>query len=539
MAEHNFSVENTLTLLLDDKKYHSLRDILSTMNPADIAAVFDELPESRLPLLFRLLPKELAAETFVEMDTDAQALLIRGFSDSELKEVIDELYVDDAVDIVEEMPANVVQRILTQADPEMRKQINEILRYPEDSAGSIMTTEYVSLRPNMTVGEAILRIRRTGIDKETIYTCYVTKGHKLIGLVSVKDLLLCEDDNATIESIMTDHVITVGTLDDQEQVAQMFSKYDFLALPVVDTENRLVGIVTFDDAMDVMQDEATEDMEKMAAMLPSEHPYLRSSPFEIWKNRIPWLMLLMISATLTGLVITSFEDALGVLPCLTAFIPMLMDTGGNSGSQACVTVIRGISLDEIEFRDIFKVVWKEIRVAVLCGICLAIACFGKIMLVDHMLLKSESVTTWVALVVSLSMEEIIDAAKRAEIYDDILAMPDGFDTYVGERGTLLSGGQKQRISIARIFLKNPPILILDEATSALDSLTEAKIQHAFDELAKDRTTLIIAHRLSTIRAASRILVVSDGRIVESGTHAELMQQKGVYANLCNTQNLFL
>ena len=318
MAEHNFSVENTLTLLLDDKKYHSLRDILSTMNPADIAAVFDELPESKLPLLFRLLPKELAAETFVEMGTDAQALLIRGFSDSELKEVIDELYVDDAVDIVEEMPANVVQRILTQADPEMRKQINEILRYPEDSAGSIMTTEYVSLRPNMTVGEAILRIRRTGIDKETIYTCYVTKGHKLIGLVSVKDLLLCEDDNATIESIMTDHVITVGTLDDQEQVAQMFSKYDFLALPVVDTENRLVGIVTFDDAMDVMQDEATEDMEKMAAMLPSEHPYLRSSPFEIWKNRIPWLMLLMISATLTGLVITSFEDALGVLPCLTA-----------------------------------------------------------------------------------------------------------------------------------------------------------------------------------------------------------------------------
>ena len=269
MAEHNFSVENTLTLLLDDKKYHSLRDILSTMNPADIAAVFDELPESKLPLLFRLLPKELAAETFVEMGTDAQALLIRGFSDSELKEVIDELYVDDAVDIVEEMPANVVQRILTQADPEMRKQINEILRYPEDSAGSIMTTEYVSLRPNMTVGEAILRIRRTGIDKETIYTCYVTKGHKLIGLVSVKDLLLCEDDNATIESIMTDHVITVNTLDDQEQVAQMFSKYDFLALPVVDTESRLVGIVTFDDAMDVMQDEATEDMEKMAAMLPS------------------------------------------------------------------------------------------------------------------------------------------------------------------------------------------------------------------------------------------------------------------------------
>ena len=411
MAEHNFSVENTLTLLLDDKKYHSLRDILSTMNPADIAAVFDELPESKLPLLFRLLPKELAAETFVEMGTDAQALLIRGFSDSELKEVIDELYVDDAVDIVEEMPANVVQRILTQADPEMRKQINEILRYPEDSAGSIMTTEYVSLRPNMTVGEAILRIRRTGIDKETIYTCYVTKGHKLIGLVSVKDLLLCEDDNATIESIMTDHVITVNTLDDQEQVAQMFSKYDFLALPVVDTESRLVGIVTFDDAMDVMQDEATEDMEKMAAMLPSEHPYLRSSPFEIWKNRIPWLMLLMLSATFTGIIITSFESALAACVVLTSFIPMLSGTGGNSGSQSSVAVIRALSLDEIDFSDLVAVVWKEIRVAVLCGGCLAAANFVKMMVVDRWLMHNPEVTPLVALVVCLTLVFTVLCAK--------------------------------------------------------------------------------------------------------------------------------
>ena len=411
MAEHNFSVENTLTLLLDDKKYHSLRDILSTMNPADIAAVFDELPESKLPLLFRLLPKELAAETFVEMGTDAQALLIRGFSDSELKEVIDELYVDDAVDIVEEMPANVVQRILTQADPEMRKQINEILRYPEDSAGSIMTTEYVSLRPNMTVGEAILRIRRTGIDKETIYTCYVTKGHKLIGLVSVKDLLLCEDDNATIESIMTDHVITVNTLDDQEQVAQMFSKYDFLALPVVDTESRLVGIVTFDDAMDVMQDEATEDMEKMAAMLPSEHPYLRSSPFEIWKNRIPWLMLLMLSATFTGIIITSFESALAACVVLTSFIPMLSGTGGNSGSQSSVAVIRALSLDEIDFSDLVAVVWKEIRVAVLCGVCLAAANFVKMMVVDRWLMHNPEVTPLVALVVCLTLVFTVLCAK--------------------------------------------------------------------------------------------------------------------------------
>ena len=293
-----------------------------------------------------------------------------------------------------------------------------------------MTTEYVSLRPNMTVGEAILRIRRTGIDKETIYTCYVTRGHKLIGMVTVKTLLLCEDDDTLIEEIMQEHVITVNTTDDQEVVAQMFSKYDFLALPVVDTENRLVGIVTFDDAWDVMEDEATEDMEKMAAMLPSEHPYMRSTPIEIWKNRIPWLLLLMVSATLTGIVITKFEDSLAVLPCLTAFIPMLMDTGGNSGSQACVTVIRGISLDEIEFRDIFKVVWKEIRVAVLCGICLAIACFGKIMLVDHMLLKSESVTTWVALVVSLSMAVTVFLAKLVGGTLPLLAKKLGFDPAV-------------------------------------------------------------------------------------------------------------
>ena len=430
MAELKFSLRDTLLKLLDEKRYYSLRDLFNTMNPADIATVFEDIDEARLPLLFRLLPKELAAETFVEMEPELQELLIRGFSDSELKEVIDELYVDDAVDIVEEMPANVVQRILTQAEPEMRKQINEILRYPENSAGSIMTTEYVSLRPNMTVEEAILRIRRTGIDKETIYTCYVTRGHKLIGLVTVKDLLLCEDDEATIESIMQEHVISVNTLDDQEQVAQMFSKYNFLALPVVDTENRLVGIITFDDAMDVMEDETTEDMEKMAAMLPSEHPYMRSSPFEIWKNRIPWLLLLMVSATLTGLVITKFEDALGVLPCLTAFIPMLMDTGGNAGSQACVSIIRGISLNEIEFGDLFHVVWKEIRVAVLCGVCLAAACCGKIMLVDHLLLQNTSVTTTVALVVCISMAMTVFMAKVVGSVLPLLAKKIGLDPAV-------------------------------------------------------------------------------------------------------------
>ena len=340
MAEHTVMMKETLLALLNSKKYLSLRDILATMNPVDIAAIFDELEEDRLPLLFRLLPKELASETFVEMDPDAQELLIRGFSDSELKEVIDELYVDDAVDIVEEMPANVVRRILGQADPEMRKQINEILRYPEDSAGSIMTTECVTLRPDMTVEEAIKRIRRTGIDKETIYTCYVTEDRKLLGLTTVKDLLLCEDDEEVISEIMEENVISVNTLEDKEDVAQLFSKYDFLALPVVDAENRLVGIVTFDDAMDVIEEEVTEDMEKMAAMLPSEKPYMRLSTFEVFKNRIPWLMLLMVSATFTGMILNYFENALAKQIVLTSFIPMLMDTAGNSGSQTSVTIVR-------------------------------------------------------------------------------------------------------------------------------------------------------------------------------------------------------
>jgi len=388
MAEHTFIMETTLRKLLGEKKYSTLRDILVTMNPADIAAIFDELEEDRLPLLYRLLPKELAADVFVEMDQEAQELLIRGFSDSELKEVIDELFVDDAVDIVEEMPANVVRRILSQADPEMRKSINEILRYPEYSAGSIMTTEYISLRPKMTVAEAITRIRRTGIDKETIYTCYVTKDRTLIGVCTVKDLLLCEDDEQTIESIMHTNVISVSTHDDQEEVAQMFSKYNFMALPVVDAESRLVGIITFDDAMDVMEEEATEDIEKMAAIIPSEKPYMSMSPFEIWKNRIPWLLLLMVSATFTGMIISHFEDALQALVVLTAFIPMLMDTAGNSGSQASVTVIRGLSLNELDFSDIFQIIWKEVRVAVLCGLTLAAACFLKIYLVDNLLLHS-------------------------------------------------------------------------------------------------------------------------------------------------------
>ena len=388
MAEHTLMMETTLRKLLDEKKFSTLREILITMNPSDIAAVMDELEVERLPLLYRLLPKELAAEVFVEMEQESQELLIRGFSDSELKEVLDELFVDDAVDIIEEMPATVVRRILEQAAPEMRKSINEILRYPENSAGSIMTTEYVPLKPDMTVSEAITRIRRTGIDKETIYTCYVIRDRYLIGVVTVKDLLLCSDDDALISSIMIDHVISVNTHDDQEEVAQMFSKYNFMALPVVDAENRLVGIITFDDAMDVMEEEATEDIEKMAAIIPSEKPYMNMTPFEIWKNRIPWLMLLMVSATFTGLIISRFESALEKLVILTAFIPMLMDTAGNSGSQASVTIIRGLSLNEIEFSDILLIIWKEVRVAVLCGVSLGIACFGKILLVDYLIMDS-------------------------------------------------------------------------------------------------------------------------------------------------------
>ena len=306
MAERFEIMEKALLKMLEEKKYIPLREMLSTMNPSDVAGLFADLENDRIPLAFRLLPKELAAETFVEMEPDAQELLIRTFSDNELKEIVDELYVDDAAALVEEMPANVVKRILKQADPEMRKSINQILRYPENSAGSLMTTEYVALRPQMTVEEAILRIRRQGVDKETIYTCYVTEGRKLIGLVTVKDLLLADDDETQVQDIMLTNLISVTTHTDQEEVVRMFDKYNFLALPVVDGENRLVGIVTFDDAMEVMVDEATEDMELMGGMLPSEKTYMRSSVFELFKNRIPWLMLLMVSATFTGLIITAF-----------------------------------------------------------------------------------------------------------------------------------------------------------------------------------------------------------------------------------------
>ncbi|MBO4879447.1 MAG: magnesium transporter [Clostridia bacterium] len=374
-------LSQTIETLLERRQYNSIRDILVTVNAADIAVIFEDQPADRLLRLFRLLPKELAADVFVEMDTDLQQELINGFSDKELSEILNEMYDDDAADLVDEMPANVVNRILKQADPEMRRTINELLKYPEDSAGSIMTTDFVDLRPTMTAKEAIDNIRKTGVDKETIETCYVTEKRKLIGTVTLRELVLADED-ALVSDLMDENFVAAETKEDSEAVADMFAKYDLLSIPVVDSEMRLVGIVTVDDAIDVIRDEATEDIEKMAAITPSDKPYPRLSVFELYKNRIPWLMLLMISATFTQLIIRGFEDALSQVVLLTAYIPMIMDTGGNSGSQASVTIIRSISLGEVEFKDIFKVIFKEFRVAILCGLTLATLCFGKLMLID-------------------------------------------------------------------------------------------------------------------------------------------------------------
>ena len=412
MERNTVTLFETIKTLLENKRYATLRDILSTMNPVDIAVVFEDIQDEKTAVLFRLLPKELAAEAFVEMDDDTQELLIHGFSDTELKAVIDELYVDDAVDIIEEMPANVVKRILRQTDPDVRKQINEILKYPEDSAGSIMTTEFVILRPQMTAEEAIKRIRRTGIDKETIYTCYVADNQsKLIGIVTIKSLLLAEDDDL-IEDLMETNVISVNTLDDQENVVLVFNKYNFLAVPVVDKENRLVGIITVDDAIDVMEEETTEDIQKVAAITPTtDKPYDKLSVFEIFWSRIPWLLILMISATFTTMIINGFEQSLEASIALTAFIPMLMGTAGNSGSQSSVTIIRSLSLSEIEFKDIFKVIFKECRVSLLCGVVLAVANFVKMIFVDQMLLHINGVDWKISLVVSITLVMTVFFAK--------------------------------------------------------------------------------------------------------------------------------
>lgn len=427
MEQVNVTLTETIRVLLEERKFNTLRDILTTMKPYDIAAIFEELQDEKTPILFRIMPKELAAETFVEMDDETQEFLIHGLSDSELKEVVDELFVDDAVDLIEEMPANVVKRILRQADKDMRKQINELLKYPEDSAGSIMTTEFIVLRPDMTAEMAIKRIRRTGVDKETIYTCYVTdNNNKLIGISTVKDLLLADDDDL-VKELMEENVISVNTLDDQEQVAQMFSNYNFLALPVVDNENRLVGIVTIDDAIDVIQEEATEDIEKMAAVLPSDKPYMRTSVWGIYRKRIPWLLVLMLSATFTSTIISSFEGALASVIVLSSFIPMITGSGGNAGSQASVSVIRALSLGEIEFKSMFKVLWKELRVSILCGATLAAANFIKLMIFD---LNGNPNAFVIALVVSLTLLGTIMMSKLVGSSLPLLASKIGFDPAV-------------------------------------------------------------------------------------------------------------
>ena len=412
------------------KQNKALRDILVELEPADIADLFDDLPEEMLPLLFRLLPKEPAAELFVELEPDVQEMLIRGFSNTELKEVLDELYLDDAVDIVEEMPAGVVKRILKHADPDTRKSINEILKYPEDTAGSLMTTEFVDLKRDMTVEDALKRIRRTGTDKETINVCYVVDpARKLLGIASLRAILLSDEDDS-IEDIMDPNVISVTTLEDKEDVAQTFSKYNFIALPVVDKENRLVGIITVDDAIDVMEEETTEDFEKMAAMLPSDKPYLKTGVLETWKARIPWLLILMLSATFTGIILNHYETALAACIVLNSFIPMLTGTGGNSGTRASTAVIRALSLDEVEFSDLGHVIWKELRVALLCGACLGGANFVKMMLVDRALLHNAAVTPTVALVVCLTLVFVVFFAKLVGCSLPILAERIGLDPAV-------------------------------------------------------------------------------------------------------------
>ncbi len=399
-----------ILVLLEERNYAVLKPLLSSMNAIDLAEVFEETEkDTDLLILFRILPKDLASETFVEMDSDVKEKLIHKLTDRELRAVLDDLFLDDTVDFIEEMPASVVKRVLAQSDVETRAYINEILKYPKDSAGSIMTIEFVSLRPTMTVEDAFERIRRTAIDKETIYTCYVIDPtNKLLGLVTAKDLMLAPQ-NAFISDIMEENVIYAHTEDDKEEVARTISDYGFLALPIVDREMRLVGIVTVDDAMDVLQEENTEDIAKMAAMSPTDRPYLKTSAFSLWKNRVLWLLILMLGSTFTGLILNSYEAQLST--CLVACVPMIMGTGGNSGSQASVTVIRALSVGEIQTRDVGKVVLKEFFTSLLLGITLAVACFAKLMWLDGGLLGMEGYTWQVSLVVSLALLGTVVLAK--------------------------------------------------------------------------------------------------------------------------------
>ncbi len=409
--------------LLETRQYTTIRQKVAEMNEADVAAILEELEEDDMLKVFRILPKDLAADVFSYLEVENQQMIITSLSERDAAGIINNLMADDATDLLEEMPANIVKKLLANASPEARRDINHLLRYPEDSAGSIMTVEYVDLKENLTVEEAIARIRKVGVDSETINICYVLDSQrKLLGTVALRYLLLSEPDEI-IGDIMHENVIAINTLMDQEEVAAQFKKYDFTTMPVVDNENRLVGIITVDDIVDIMEEEATEDIEKMAAIVPSDKPYMRTGIFETFRKRIPWLLLLMVSAAFTGQIISLFEDALSACATLIMFIPMLMDTGGNAGGQASVTVIRGLSLGEIGYKDTFRIIWKEFRVAFLCGITLAAANFVKLLLLDK-------VGMTVALVVCFTLVLVVMLAKLIGCTLPVLAKRLGFDPAV-------------------------------------------------------------------------------------------------------------
>lgn len=429
MSEISIDTLKTMLANLDDaKKYQSLRDVMETLPAPDLAAVFEDLPAEKLPVLFRLCPKDLAADVFAELTPATQQQLIDGLTDTELKAVVDELFVDDATDLVEEMPANVVKRILAQADPATRRMINELLKYPEDSAGGVMTTELMALRPDMTVAQAMDTIRENGFDKETINNCYVTdSSRRLVGVVSLRALVLAKNTEEPIEDLMDSNVVSVSTTTDQEDVSKLFEKYGFLAIPVVDAENRLVGIVTIDDAISILQDEASEDIAKMNAIGPSDKPYFKQSMWDLYKSRAPWLLFLMISATFSSLVIRGYEDALAAVTVLTAYIPMLTDAGGNAGSQSTSTIIRGMAVGDIQPHDLPRILWRESRVALLCGGTLAVCNFAKMLMFDR-IAAPVALVVCLTLICTILLSQIIGgilpvAAEKLHVDPAVMASP--------------------------------------------------------------------------------------------------------------------
>lgn len=429
MSEISIDTLKTMLANLDDaKKYQSLRDVMETLPAPDLAAVFEDLPAKKLPVLFRLCPKDLAADVFAELTPATQQQLIDGLTDTELKAVVDELFVDDATDLVEEMPANVVKRILAQADPATRRMINELLKYPEDSAGGVMTTELMALRPDMTVAQAMDTIRENGFDKETINNCYVTdSSRRLVGVVSLRALVLAKNTEEPIKDLMDSNVVNVSTTTDQEDVSKLFEKYGFLAIPVVDAENRLVGIVTIDDAISILQDEASEDIAKMNAIGPSDKPYFKQSMWDLYKSRAPWLLFLMISATFSSLVIRGYEDALAAVTVLTAYIPMLTDAGGNAGSQSTSTIIRGMAVGDIQPHDLPRILWRESRVALLCGGTLAVCNFAKMLLFDR-IAAPVALVVCLTLICTILLSQIIGgilpvAAEKLHVDPAVMASP--------------------------------------------------------------------------------------------------------------------